>query len=261
MKNYAPLRQAVNKTGSNRRINLRRQADIQLQDSEQQYRMVWEAAGDAMALVDRRGIVLAANPAFLDLFGLSRKIVIEKRFTDFVPKQILEKLETNFQSALSDEPLMRLERQFSRRMVSPIVVDARITSLTLDGQKPMLLAIVRDITEQKRAETALQKARDQLITLLAVSQNMISTLDLDPLLNLVLDQLGAVIRYDAAAILNIHYNRIEPLVYRGAPVPEECSHCISISPIILSCSNFREPKKQYIRRCPRVESAGTALRQ
>ncbi len=152
----------MRKTGTNRRINLRRQADIQLKDSEEQFRMVWEAAGDAMVLVDLRGIVRAANPAFLDLFGLTREIVMEERFTDFVPKHILEKIEKDFQTALSDEPVLRFERQLSRQDGTPIVLDARITSLTLDGQQPMLLAIVRDITEQKRAETALQNARDQL---------------------------------------------------------------------------------------------------
>ena len=88
----------------------------------------------------------------------------------------------------------------------------------------MLLAIVRDITERKQFEIALQQAHDQLATLQVVSQNLVSTLDLDPLLNLVLDQLTTVIRYDAAVVLGIHHDRIEPLVYRGPTIPEDLAY-------------------------------------
>jgi len=221
--------------GIDRDISLRKQAGIQTKTSEERFRMVWEAAGDAMVLADRQGFILAANPAFFDLFGLSRVRVIGKHFSDFVPQQDLEMARQDFQSALSDEPVLRFERQLLRPDGSSFVVDARINPLTLAGQPPMLLAIVRDITQRKRAETDLQQARDQLATLLAVSQNLVSTLDLDSLLNLILDLLTTVIPYDAAALLGIHEDQIDPLVYRGPPIPEDLAHLrsrLSENPIL-----------------------------
>jgi PAS domain S-box-containing protein len=207
--------------GMDQDITLRQQAEIRLKASEERYRMVWESAPDAMVLADRRGVILAANPAFFELFGLLRENVIDKHFTDFVTEQDLEVVENAYQSVVVEEPVLRLERQLHRQDGSTIVVDVRIKTLTLDTQELLLLAIVRDITKQKQAETAFQQARNQLDTLLAFSQNLASTLDLDPLLNLVLDQLTAVIPYDAAAILGIQHDRIEPLVYRGPPIPED----------------------------------------
>jgi PAS domain S-box-containing protein len=237
--NGRPLRMI----GTDRDITLRKLAEIQLKASEERFRMVWESAGDAMVLVDLQGFILAANPAYFDLFGLTPEMLIEKHFSDFIPQQDLEVVEKDFQSALANDPVLRFERQLSRQDGTSIFVDARISPLTLQGQQPVMLAIVRDITERKRAETALQQARDRLATLLAVSQNLVSTLDLDPLLNLVLDQLIVVIPYDAAGVLGIHHHRIEPLVYRGPTIPEELAYLrfhLAENPILQHISKSKE---------------------
>jgi GAF domain-containing protein len=81
--------------------------------------------------------------------------------------------------------------------------------------------MIHDITGRKHNETALQGARDQLATLLAVSQNLVTTLELDPLLNLILDQLIQVVPYEAAVVLAIDQVRIEPLLYRGPRLEQE----------------------------------------
>ena len=52
---------------SNRR--LRRQAQQSLVESQARFQRVWEATSDALALSDSEGLVLAANPAFLELCG------------------------------------------------------------------------------------------------------------------------------------------------------------------------------------------------
>ena len=106
----------ASEAGDRSDITLRKLAEIQLKASEERFRMVWEAAGDAMVLVNLQGFVLAANPAYFDLFRVTRDDVIDKHFTDFIPTQNLEMVEKDFQTVLSDEARLHFERTifFSR---------------------------------------------------------------------------------------------------------------------------------------------------
>ena len=98
----------ASEAGDRSDITLRKLAEIQLKASEERFRMVWEAAGDAMVLVNLQGFVLAANPAYFDLFRVTRDHVIDKHFTDFIPTQNLEMVEKDFQTVLSDEARLHL---------------------------------------------------------------------------------------------------------------------------------------------------------
>jgi nitrate/nitrite-specific signal transduction histidine kinase len=60
----------------------------------------------------------------------------------------------------------------------------------------------------------------ELSTLLEVSRNVVSTLELSPLLGLILDQVKSVVDYDGASILGWDGDELRLLVYRG-PIPQE----------------------------------------
>ncbi len=77
------------------------------------------------------------------------------------------------------------------------------------------IVVNQDITKRKQDQEELQKAHDQLSTLLQISQSIVSTLDLDQLLNLIIEQLGKVMPYDAAAILILEQNFLRFQVIRG----------------------------------------------
>ena len=51
------------------------------------FRIVWERASDAMAFSDADGIVLAANAAYLGLYGYSADEVIGHSFAIIFPKK------------------------------------------------------------------------------------------------------------------------------------------------------------------------------
>jgi PAS domain S-box-containing protein len=213
--------QPLRMIGTDRDITLRKLAELQLKESEERFRTVWETAGDAMVLIDESGFVLAANPAFFDLFGFTEDLVIEKHFKDFVSEPDLNTIQNAIRQMQGQDKALRFERQLSHHDGTPMVIEALITYLTRDADRHVLLAMIRDITDRKRAEKALQQARDQLATLLAVSQNLVSTLELDPLLNLILDKLSQVIPYEAAAVLGLEHDRLEQLLYRGPQLPED----------------------------------------
>lgn len=80
------------------------------------------------------------------------------------------------------------------------------------------IVVDQDITKLKHHEDELQKAHDQLSTLLDISQNILSVLDLDRLLSFILEQLAKVIPYEGATILNVQEDVVELQVVRGPSI-------------------------------------------
>ncbi len=60
-----------------------------------------------------------------------------------------------------------------------------------------------EIAEREQVEQALREARDELVTLLAYSRSIVSTLELQPLLSLSLKLLKRVVEFDQAAVLTL----------------------------------------------------------
>jgi PAS domain S-box-containing protein len=92
------------------------------------------------------------------------------------------------------------------------------------GEVIALEGFVTDITERVTAQQNLEQRVDErtreLSTLLDISHNLASMLDLEPLLDLILDQLGSVVSYAAASILILNQDILKILAYRG-PVSRE----------------------------------------
>jgi transcriptional regulator with GAF, ATPase, and Fis domain len=90
-----------------------------------------------------------------------------------------------------------------------------------------MLVIVRDITEQVQAQHLLEQRVEErtheLATLLEVSQNVASTIELKALLDLILDQLRMVVDYDGSAITIVEG---EDLVLIGTRGPESEEHLV-----------------------------------
>ncbi len=106
---------------------------------------------------------------------------------------------------------------------------------TWDEEVIRLLTMVGEIIvnalEHKRAQQAINQAYQlleqrveerthELSTLLEVSHNLTSILDLEPLLGLILDQLRAVVDYTGAAIVSVEGGRASVQAYRG-PIERE----------------------------------------
>ena len=92
------------------------------------------------------------------------------------------------------------------------------------GEIIALEGFISDITARVVAQQNLEQRVDErtreLSTLLDISHNLASTLDLEPLLDLILDQLRSVIEYDSAAIMILGQDVLRILAYRG-PIPRE----------------------------------------
>lgn len=149
-----------------------------LQDNDRLFRMVWESTSDAMALSAPDGIVLAANPAYYQLYGFKPEEVIGHNFFIIFPKeqqtwaQIL--YEEMFTSPVISPPI---ETPIIRADGTERFVESRYTFLTSHGQRRAMLSIIRDITPLKKVEERLWVSEEKLR--LALKANNVGIWDWD----------------------------------------------------------------------------------
>jgi len=143
---------------------------------------------------------------------------------------------------------------------------------TADGSVTALEGFVTDITERVTARRNLEQRvaerTRELATLLKISHDVASTLEVEPLLGLILDQLRTVVAYDAASIMILDDSDMSILAYRG-PIPVQDALGLSLSvdeaganravierrePIIIDDVHGDEPLARAIR-----ETAGAEL--
>ena len=149
--------------GISRDITERKRAEEALQESEEKYRLLFENAYDAIYLheVSREGPkkIFAANEAACRMLGYTREEFLRITVADIdVPEQ-REKIPAIL-DRLSSEGTAVFETEHLRKDGSRVPVLVSIRTFDLHGTMVML-SIVRDITDRKRAEEALQESEER----------------------------------------------------------------------------------------------------
>ncbi len=135
--------------------------------SDFDFKTLFETNRDAVMLLDENGFI-GCNQSTLLLFGCSS----EEEFCSFHPAQLSPELQPSGRSSLSlskehiTQAYAKGKRHFEwlhRKPNDGSLFDAEVTLLLIPHQpRPLLQAIVRDITEQKRLKSALQTKIDLL---------------------------------------------------------------------------------------------------
>ena len=132
----------------------RRAADDELRRSEEQYRVIFEAASDAFVLRNSALRVVDVNPAFERLYGFSpAQLQTDTGYPSGFPTGYIEARQALLRRALAGEQI-RVETVALRPDGSTFEADLRVMPLRYRGE-PHVLQVVRDITERKQAERAL----------------------------------------------------------------------------------------------------------
>ena len=128
-----------------------------LEQNEIKFKTLFENAGDAILVGDEKGNVIDMNSRFCELTGYKREelmdIFIEKIFS----KESLEKYPMKY-SQLKEVPRIISEREIVCKDGTKIPVEMN-TTLMNDKYH---LAIIRDLTERKKAEQALLEKNKEL---------------------------------------------------------------------------------------------------
>ncbi|MFA5162038.1 MAG: PAS domain S-box protein [Elusimicrobiales bacterium] len=136
-----------------------KRAEYALAESENKYRSLFEDFLDAIYLADAGGALTEANHAFLDLFGYS-----EEQFRAGAHLRDIFISDSDLSAFLGEVETRGAVRNYEikLRKSSGAVMDCLITSSLRPGRGAGFEGVLRDITEQKKAQRELEKARAEL---------------------------------------------------------------------------------------------------
>ena len=133
----------------------RKQSEETLRESEEKYRNMVERAHDGIAIIQEE-ITKYANPAIAEMWGGTVEEIIGTPFTDYVHPDELPRVMEQYRSRMTGNDAEQFyETLLRRKDGSKAYAELKASIITFYG-KPASLIVVRDITERKRAEEALE---------------------------------------------------------------------------------------------------------
>jgi PAS domain S-box-containing protein len=128
-------------------ITEQRYAEESLRASEERYRVLMDRAQDAIHVVDASGTVLEANQAAERLSGRSKAEIVGRNFLEMVVPEEREEVRRRFEASLQRGGAQADETRVLRPdgTIVPIEISASVIEI---GGRPLVLAIIRDISEQ-----------------------------------------------------------------------------------------------------------------
>ncbi len=150
----------------------RHRAELALEESEARARAIIESTLDCIIMADDTGCIVEFNPAAESTFGWSREEAIGQDFQELLfpaagqqrPKDNLERyIQTREQGSLLGQ---RVESIAIRKNGDEFIAEMSIQPNQLDG-RPVFMVFLRNITERKKAEEALNHERYLLENLMS----------------------------------------------------------------------------------------------
>lgn len=165
-----------------RDVTEQKQQDMVLRTSEQRYRTLFEAANDGIFIL-RDGKFAECNSTVLAMFGCAPEQIIGRRPEDVSPRVQPDGCEsaskaTEYVAAALDGTPQRFEWQHLRLDGTPFHTEVSLNAVQLPVGR-CVQAIVRDVTERRKAEAAIRDNERFLGDVFNGIQDGISVLDLD----------------------------------------------------------------------------------
>ena len=200
--------------GVGRHITERKQAELAIRESEQRFRTLFEKANDAIFLENERDEIIEANERACALLGYSREELLKMKVSDLQAPEVRDQGEGLIRRELERHGGDTFESVDLHRSGRRVVVEVTNTPIFDHGRK-LVLSVVRDVTERKRAAEALQQMQEQL-----AHANRVATMG----------QLTASIAHEIAQPIGAVYNRANAalnFLNRDPPDLEEVREAIS----------------------------------
>jgi PAS domain S-box-containing protein len=162
-----------------RDITERRHAQESLRASEERFRLAFEEGTIGMALVDREGTFFKVNPAFCRMLGYTEEEMQRLSFMDIThPEHRAVDLKN-----VEDLWAGRIAQYSTKKRYLTKSGDVRWGSLSvsrlqgIESGRKLTLAMIEDITEQKRAEQELEQLASRQEAILAAVPDIIMEVD------------------------------------------------------------------------------------
>ena len=152
-----------------------------LQRSKAEFRAIFDRSAVGMALVDKEGRLKESNSALQTMLGYGAEELQMMRFGDVThPDDVAADIE-HFEKMMAGElDHFRLEKRYIRKDGS--LIWGHLTSSVIHGEREsprLMVGMVEDITERRRAEEKLQASEAELKALFEAMSDIVLVLDRD----------------------------------------------------------------------------------
>lgn len=159
-----------------RAVNRQTELARALRDANDRYHQTIDSVMDAIVAVDAAHNILLFNPAAERMFGVTKAEMLGQPLARLVPERVREAHTLHMDRfmcgrAQSRAMAINMEITGMRANGDEFPIESTISQTTVDG-KPQLTAVLRDITQRRRAEEDLREMNRQLRSLSASLQEV-----------------------------------------------------------------------------------------
>jgi len=173
-------------------------------DDESFFRALVESASDVIVTVDEAGEIVFANPAIEEAFGYAPETLIGRPVTAFVPpdqrpriREAFEALQTVPEPPTEWEGIETEGRHRDGRLV-PIEISLRAHR---DGERWLLTAIVRDVSDRHAERVERRRERDLTEQLLRTVPTGLLVISEAGVIERMNDRAGEILGADPASVI------------------------------------------------------------
>ena len=155
------------------RIDQLEMAEDALREAEEQYRTLVERANDAIIIIQDEKTVYR-NPTYENLLGYKVNETTEQSFLDFVVPEDRETVRRHYYKRLQGEQVPdEYEVRLVTRSGEPVTMEVKPCVIEYKGASATMV-VMRNVTERRRMENALERMRSRLLNLLESERSKIS---------------------------------------------------------------------------------------
>jgi len=159
-----------------RDITERKQAEDALNRSEQKYRSLIERTKDGV-IITQNGIIKFVNNRMTEIVGYTANEMIDTSFLDYVYPDERPRILEIYKKRLQGEDIPDIYEMLAfHKNGEAISIETNSGIIAYEG-KPATFSFIRDITERKRAETAIRESEEKYRNVISTSPDAIMVLD------------------------------------------------------------------------------------
>jgi len=153
-------------------VTERKKIEQQIQESQEKYKRLFDSIPDLIIETDDTGNILVVNQMMAKSLGFPSEKLIGKNIFEVLPKEIAAERAKIARRALEERKIIECEDERAGRYFHNIYVPVFYP----DGKKT-IQTVIRDVTEQKKAEEKIKASEEKLRDLFENVNDLIQSID------------------------------------------------------------------------------------